>query len=225
EHKNGEFLFQSLSSMIPPLCLDIPDGAKVLDMCAAPGGKSLQLVESNPNGLTVCNEIDLHRFDHLTRNLEKWVPQSNRQTYETRRSDARKLLDVYGKAFFDCILLDAPCSGEGTFHASHMPAIKHWSPNLVLKNQKLQQQLLEAAFHLLKPGGQLVYSTCTLLKPENEDNVDWFLNQFPVQLETIPMDFSQTSFHPGLPSHRDLSKTLRIDPSNHYQGFFVARFR
>ncbi|MBM6839016.1 RsmB/NOP family class I SAM-dependent RNA methyltransferase, partial [Clostridium saudiense] len=145
---------QNLSSMIPAEILDANEKDKVLDMCAAPGGKTLKLAEKmNNEGLIIANEVNRIRYERLKFNLEKLGAKN----VTALNLDGRKLVHIY-KEYFDKILLDVPCSGEGTINIKNTKKLK------LLKNTpfvKVQKELIQSAFITLKKGGVMLYSTCT----------------------------------------------------------------
>jgi 16S rRNA (cytosine1407-C5)-methyltransferase len=257
-HQQGLIHFQSLSSILPPLCLAPGKGDQVLDMCAAPGGKTMQLIEAVvPEGNVVACDVDAERLTRLYRNADSLVPNDLRYLLDVRVGDSRKFSvweneeDIRKmtelersrifKRQFDKILLDAPCSGEGIISLGTPTTYRHWSLKSVQKCARIQRQLLENAFHLLKPGGQLVYSTCTLSPQENEEQVQTFLDHHEGRMESIDLsiDFlggqirqSVPNFSPALTEyngksfHPEISrKALRVMPNDQYEGFFICKFQ
>lgn len=164
-YREGKVYLQSLSSMLPPLLLGSQPGADVLDMCAAPGGKTSQIAALSGGAahLTAC-ELNGPRADKLAYNLDK-LGAANVQIM---RTDARQLDEFFR---FDAILLDAPCTGSGTLHAGDERAESRITEKLLAKVTRSQRALLDRALTVLKPGGTLVYSTCSVLAEENEAQV------------------------------------------------------
>lgn len=164
-YDEGGIYLQSLSSMLPPLVLGAQPGIDILDMCAAPGGKTTQLAALGGAGMriTAC-ELHAPRAEKLEHNLRK----QGAGNVVVMRTDARKLDDFFS---FDRILLDAPCSGSGTLRAGDPKLHARFTQALIQKSRKSQAALLDKALALLKPGGTLVYSTCSVLACENEDIV------------------------------------------------------
>ncbi len=205
-YAQGAFYLQSLSSMLPPLALCPRTEESILDMTAAPGGKTTQIaaLTGDRARITAC-ERDKLRFERLKFNVER---QGIRRI-ALLQTDALKLDDFFR---FDCILLDAPCSGSGTLTAANPGKI---SPKLVENSVSLQKKLLEKAFRLLKPGGRLVYSTCSVLREENEDQVLALCRREGCRIEPFPL----ASQLPQLPTADGM---LAVCPDELYEGFFLT---
>ena len=170
----GAFYIQEPSAMLPAELLDVRPGEMVLDLCAAPGGKATRLGEClRGEGLLVANEVSADRARALLRNVELFGIENVVITNET----PEKLADRFS-SFFDKILVDAPCSGEGMFRRDSQ-AVKSWESFGPTVCAPLQLSILESAHRMLKEGGRLVYSTCTFNPDENERNVDAFLAKHP----------------------------------------------
>ena len=171
-YKNGEVYLQSLSSMIPPLILSPKDNENILDMAAAPGGKTTQMLALSKNKafVTACEKNKI-RAERLQYNLNK--QGANRVNFMIK--DARTLDDFFS---FDKILLDAPCSGSGTLSISNPKLVSTFTEDLLQRSSKVQSSLLQKAITLLKPGHEMVYSTCSILSQENEE----ILQKIEVQL-------------------------------------------
>ncbi|MBR4719940.1 MAG: RsmF rRNA methyltransferase first C-terminal domain-containing protein [Lachnospiraceae bacterium] len=173
-HEAGAYYIQEPSAMKPVTMLDVRPGDKVLDLCAAPGGKSTQLAGyMEGRGLLVCNEIISSRAAVLSRNIERMGVRNAVVLNET----PQKLNDTFVD-FFDKILVDAPCSGEGMFRKNH-EAIAEWSIDNVSKCAARQDSILDCAASMLKSGGRLIYSTCTFSKEEDEECIGRFLGRHP----------------------------------------------
>ena len=157
-YNEGKIYFQSLSSMIPPLVLDPKEGENILDMAAAPGSKTTQIAAicNNKCFITACEKNKI-RADRLKYNIEK---QGVKNTY-VMSVDSRNLDDMFS---FDKILLDSPCSGSGTINLNDINLNKKFNLELVERSSKLQFTLLNKAINLLKPGHEMIYSTCSILK-------------------------------------------------------------
>lgn len=224
-HNLGYFYLQDLSSMIPALVLDPKPGERILDLAAAPGSKTTQMAQMmNNTGTLVANDVDASRLSNLSFNLDRMGIYN---TVVTHLEGA-----LVGKRFpeyFDRVLLDAPCSALGVL-ANKQDVLNWWAQSKVAKFSTLQEKLLISAIKALKPGGRLVYSTCTLTPEENELTVQSILGKYPVELENIP-DLQGFTMRKGV-SVRGISpevseKVRRIYPfdnGNNLQGFFVASF-
>lgn len=174
-HDAGAYYIQEPSAMIPVTLLDVTDsGKKVLDLCAAPGGKTTQIADlMDGKGLLVSNEPVSKRAKILSENVERMGIENALVVSH----DPSFLADRF-PAFFDRILVDAPCSGEGMFRRNP-EAIKEWSPQNVEMCAQRQQSILGDAARMLAPGGKLVYSTCTFSPQEDEETVEAFLSSHP----------------------------------------------
>ncbi len=181
-HHAGMIYIQEPGAMAPAECVDIDHDWKVLDMCAAPGGKSTQLKNKlGENGVLVSNEIISSRCKILTGNVERLGLQNT----VTTCMDTKKLAKTFPDTF-DLIMCDAPCSGEGMFRKEDI-AIDEWSEENVLMCAKRQAEILENAVALLKNGGYIIYATCTFSLEENEMVIDSFLQSHP-DFELFPVN-------------------------------------
>ena len=207
-YENGEIYLQSLSSMLPPIILEPKAGENILDMTAAPGGKTTEIAALTENKayITACEKNKI-RAERLKFNLQKQGVKSANIMVE----DARKLSDYFS---FDKILLDAPCSGSGTENIFD----KNFSKELVERSVKFQEELLSKALKILKPGGEMVYSTCSILKQENEKVLERVLSKGNAQIEPITVQDIEV-----LPSK--IAGTITVCPTENYEGFFVAKIR
>ena len=210
-YENGAIYLQSLSSMLPPLILNPKEDAHILDMCAAPGSKTTQLaaLTNNKACITAC-EFDKIRAERLKYNLNKLG--TSRVTVLVK--DSRNLDEFFR---FDTIMLDAPCSGSGTVLLNE-ESKQVFNQKVIDKCQKRQISLLKKGLSMLNKNGVLVYSTCSILKEENEQVLKACLNG---NFELIPIDRSQYDL-PYLPS---LENTITIAPTELYEGFFVAKIK
>ena len=180
-HEAGLYYLQEPSAMAPAGLLDVRPGMKVLDLCAAPGGKTTQLAAAlKGEGLLICNEINPKRAKILARNIER-LGIANALVLNEH---PQKLEERFA-GFFDRILVDAPCSGEGMFRKDDT-AVSEWSVENVLHCAQRQKGILEQAAAALRPGGYIVYATCTFSPEENEMVVDDFLQKNP-DFELIPV--------------------------------------
>lgn len=219
-YEKGYVYFQSLSSMIPPLVLNPKEGERVLDMTAAPGSKTTQMAcLMNNKGSILANELDKIRCERLKYN----VGMQGASIIEVINGRGEKLGDNY-EGQFDKVLLDAPCSGEGRFIATSPMTYKNWSKKQVADLVKLQKKLFASGYKALKPGGTMVYSTCTINKDENEFILNWALENFDVKIERIELEIrdSISGFNEGI--DKSINKSIKILPSKAMEGFFVAKF-
>ena len=214
-YKNGEIYLQSLSSMLPPIILNPKESVDILDMAAAPGGKTTQiaaLTKNNAN-ITAC-EMNTIRMERLKYNIEK---QGATSVY-TMQVDSRKIDDFFS---FDQILLDAPCSGSGTLSIADTNLEKTFTIKLIEKCKKSQIELLKKAIKVLKPGGEMVYSTCSILLCENENIVKEALKG--TRAEVVPIEFKEINELPILPTK--IEGTICVCPTDLYEGFYIAKIR
>jgi tRNA (cytosine49-C5)-methyltransferase len=222
EHMLGHIHIQEEVSLIPPLVLDPQPGQQVLDLCAAPGSKTTQISQAMNNlGLVVANEPSLARLTSLRANCERLGAINIAIT----RYDGRRFPDHQ----FDRILVDAPCSSEGTAR-KNFAALNRCSPKRSLHLQVLQLGLLSRAVSLLRPGGVLVYSTCTYAPEENEAVVDKVLESSKDSLRLENASIPGLNGCPGIVEwegaefREDLKKTARYYPhQNNTGGFFIAK--
>lgn len=173
-HEAGVYYIQEPSAMAVVPLLEVQPGEKVLDLCAAPGGKSTQIAGYlQGEGLLVCNEIHPARAKILSENVERMGVPNVCVTNETPTRLSEKF-----PGFFDRILVDAPCSGEGMFRKNEV-ACEEWSPENVELCAARQDEILDCAAQMLRPGGRLVYSTCTFATLENEGSISRFVERHP----------------------------------------------
>ena len=173
-HAAGLFYMQEPSAQMPVSLLSLEPGMTVLDLCAAPGGKSGQIAAAlQGKGLLVSNEPITSRANILMYNLERMGVTNGMVTAMYPDALCQKT-----EGFFDAVVVDAPCSGEGMFRKDD-DAVTDWSPSHVTACAARQKQILAAAQLAVKPGGQLLYSTCTFSPAENEDMADWFVSVYP----------------------------------------------
>ncbi|MBR4039047.1 MAG: RsmB/NOP family class I SAM-dependent RNA methyltransferase [Clostridia bacterium] len=214
-YERGEIYLQSLSSMIPPLLLGAKPGENVLDMAAAPGGKTTQIaaLTGNQAMITAC-EMNKIRADRLKYN----VARQGATRVTVMNIDSRKMDDLFS---FDRILLDAPCSGSGTVQLGNPRSKGQFSKEFLARTTKQQEALLEKALRLLRPGSEMIYSTCSVLAQENENIVTRVLKK--ANAEVVPLDLEAFSSVPALPV--SIPGTLCVCPDALHEGFFVAKLR
>lgn len=221
EHALGYIYVQDPASMIPPLVLDPKPTETVLDMCAAPGSKTTQIAAMmKDEGVLVANDVTHVRLASLGINLQR-MGVTHTVVSQMR---GQQLVGEYDK-----ILLDAPCSATGTIRRS-ASALVDWSIGSLSRITSVQRSLLGRAWRLLKSGGTLVYSTCSLEPEENEGMISWFLDRHDnATLEPIDLDITRASpviRFDGLTYRDDVRHTLRIHPQdNDCEGFFVAKIK
>ena len=181
-HEAGVYYLQEASAMSAVALLDPQPGETVCDLCAAPGGKTTQIAgRMMGEGFLLCNEINPKRAKILSRNIERMGVANALVTNEHPGRLAEKF-----PGFFDRVLIDAPCSGEGMFRKEEA-AVTDWSQETVEMCARRQAEILHSGAALLKPGGRLVYSTCTFAPEENEWCIENFLNAHP-EFERVPVD-------------------------------------
>ncbi len=221
-HHAGAFYVQEPSASAPAPLLDVQPGQRVLDLCAAPGGKSSQLAAAmQGQGLLVCNEVEPARAPVLKANLERMGVRNALVTSESPQRIAGAL-----PGFFDRVLADVPCSGEGMFRKEPQAALQH-GPGLVERCAALGAQILDAAAACLAPGGVLVYSTCTFSPEEDEGQVGAFLARHP-EFSLLPLacgfgapgEENRCGEHPF-----DVSRVRRIWPCHGGEGHFMAKLQ
>lgn len=214
-YNNGEIYLQSLSSMLPPIILSPKENENILDMAAAPGGKTTQVSAlSNGKALITACEKNKVRSERLKYNIEKQGANGICVLVE----DARKLNSFLS---FDKILLDAPCSGSGTICLNDEKLERYFKEELIERSSKVQFELLKKAVEILKPGHEMIYSTCSILKNENENNLLKILENGKVEIVPINEDIFKEI--PRLPV--TIEGTICVCPSELYEGFFIAKLR
>jgi len=222
EYALGYYHIQGLSSMLPARVLGAQPGEVILDLCAAPGGKATHVAQLLENrGLLVANDVKPHRLNILKSHIARLGTTSLMVTR------------YYGQNFplritLDRILLDPPCSAEGTYRVPAPPPLTE-DPNTLIQLTRIQRSLLTRALDILKPGGTLVYSTCTYAPEENEAVIHEVVETGRAEIVPISTPFAHT---PGLTSwngrsfHPDLANTARLYPHQvNSWGFFIACLR
>ncbi|MGG7212248.1 RsmB/NOP family class I SAM-dependent RNA methyltransferase [Clostridium nigeriense] len=223
-YKYGKIYLQNISSMFPPLFLDLKEDLVILDMCAAPGGKSLYMADLTNNKATIlANDVNEIRRERLNYNIEK-QGASSIIAFGSDGSLIGKRLNRY----FDRILLDAPCSGEGIIQINFNKRFNGWNKRRLEYYPKLQKKLIDSAYNALKPGGTMVYSTCTLNTFENEEVIHYILEKYKdLRLEKININLSniirgRVKYDDKI-YNDDLKNAIRIIPNKHMEGFFIAK--
>ena len=208
-YENGEIYLQSLSSMLPPIFLEPRAGENILDMSAAPGGKTTQIAAMTENKayITACEKNKI-RAERLKYNLRK----QGATCVNIMTEDARHLSDYFS---FDKILLDAPCSGSGTDNVFEAK----FSKELIQESCKTQEALIKKALNILKPGGELIYSTCSILKQENEEILNKVVKAGKVEIVPIIVEEKIPTLAVNIEG------TICVCPTELYEGFFVAKIK
>ena len=210
-YRDGLIYLQSLSSMIPPIVLEPRENEKILDIAAAPGSKTTQIASIiNNKGLIVAYESNPIRFEKLSYNVKLQGAFVNCILDKGENCEYEN--------YFDKVLIDAPCSGEGKFRIKDPKTYKVWSEKLVRNSIKIQKKLLEAGIKSCKKGGIIVYSTCTLNREENENIVEWALKEMPVSIKEISIENFNLSTIPTIKG------CLKVIQSQISEGFFVSKF-
>lgn len=217
----GLYYLQEPSAMTPANILPVNPGERVLDLCAAPGGKSTELgVKLKGQGLLVANDISASRAKALLKNIELFgIPNA------LITSEPPVNLMRYFGAYFDKILIDAPCSGEGMFRKDPS-MIKSWEKNGPEFYAKIQREIILQAAAMLKPGGQMLYSTCTFSAEEDEGTIEYLLSEDP-SFHVIPIAGRYEGFAPAKPElvggREEIRGCVRIWPHRmNGEGHFVA---
>ncbi len=225
EHFLGYFYSQEPASMIPPLVMNPKPGELILDLAASPGSKTSQIAAMmNDEGLIFANDVQINRIKILKINLQRIGVSS---VIITRRDGGN-----YRKnpCMFDKVLVDAPCSAEGAVRKK-WSILNQWNLRMINKLSRLQRFLIYSAFTALKPGGVLVYSTCTLTPEENERVIDCLLQRFP-DARVVPFRIKGLKTRPGITEwgkesyDSSIKHCARVYPmDNDTEGFFIAKVR
>jgi len=227
EHKMGLFYIQEAASMIPAIVVDPKPGENILDMCASPGSKTTQIAQYMENtGSITANDIRDDRIAILKRNIERMGVENCRIT----KMPGQRLKDLK----FDRILLDPPCSATGTMRG-RQDMIEGWNPDVAARMQYEQRSLIHYAYCVLRRGGILVYSTCSIEVEENEAVVDWLLKRHKkIEIEQIKMNKKTCALNRSDPilEYEDkryderVGDCMRLMPhDNDTDGFFIARLK
>ncbi len=210
-YKEGKIYLQSLSSQLPPLFLNPQENEMILDMAAAPGGKTTEIAAlSNNKAMITAIEKNKIRSERLQYNIDK----QGAKKVTVLNTDARNLNEYF---MFDKILLDAPCSGSGTITNNNF---NNFDEDLVNRSIKFQTSLLKEAIKHLKVGGELIYSTCSILKEENELVLSSILKEYS-NIKIEQLDLTNYQDLPILPT--TIEGTLCVCPTPYYEGFFVSK--
>jgi NOL1/NOP2/sun family putative RNA methylase len=216
-YNKGFIYVQNLSSMVPPLILKPSPDEKILDIASSPGSKTTEMAAlMNNKGYIMANEIDKIRIEKLKYNIE----MQGASIVEVKLGRGEKIGDVYPE-FFDRAMVDVPCSGEGRFLLNDARTYRHYNPESIRKLVPVQKKLLASAVKAVKSGGVIVYSTCTLNQEENEEVIEFALNNLNIAIADIDIEISgsvENSY-----GSSEIVKSIRIIPSKYMEGFFVCK--
>ncbi len=232
EYSNGLYYIQNLSSILATLVLDPKEGEKILDMCAAPGSKTTHIADiTKKKSIILANDSDMNRVSDMNGVLSQFGADNVKATLSDGRDFGKKY-----PIYFDRVLLDAPCSGEGLIYFQGPRPLRYWSMDKVKRCMFLQRELIVSAFKTLKHGKSMVYSTCTLEPEENEGVISYLLSMFPnAKVEKISLldskefDEYRENIKPGIKKwsgniyNPSVKNTVRILPSSKMMGFFIAK--
>jgi NOL1/NOP2/sun family putative RNA methylase len=231
EHQLGYYYIQEISSMLPLIALNPKENEIFLDLCSSPGSKTTQASSSMKNtGTIIANEVSFGRIKILASNMQRCGVSNTIIT----KKDGIILCGILKQEnmLFDKILVDAPCSGEGTIRSSPK-TLKMWNIKMIKSLSKLQKNLLSSAIEILKLNGELIYSTCTHAPEENEEVVDFVLEKFKgkIKLEKINLP-KELKTREGITEwntiklNPEIKKCIRIYPQdNDTEGFFISKFK
>ena len=227
EHLLGYYYIQEIASMLPALVLNLKENERILDLCASPGSKTTQIAaRMNNTGLIIANEVKFGRIKILSANTERCGVMNMLITKRDGIALCKRFKEE--NFLFDKILLDAPCSGEGTIR-SVPKGLEMWNIKTIENLSKLQKSLIASAIEILKPNGELVYSTCTHAPEENEGVVDFALRNFNIKIEKANLPIKTRS---GITKWKekeyleDVKFSCRIYPQDaDTEGFFIAKMR
>lgn len=229
EFENGEIYIQNAASLIPTIILEPKPNELILDMCAAPGGKTINIYKlSKDSANIIVNDENITRVNGMKKLFETYGVKINGYYSQPAQYLSKHLPSEY----FDKILLDAPCSGEGLINLYDEKTLGFWSIKKIKRLNNLQKNIISEAYKLLKPNGTLVYSTCTLAPEENEDVISWALDTFKdlsienIQLkETIPNATNGLLKWKDKQFNKECINCLRIKPNEYMEAFFVCKLK
>lgn len=225
--QNGQVFIQNAASWLPVLALNPEPHETILDMCAAPGGKTSHIAaRTNNQALIWANDNSRVRLAKLQATMGRLHAHAEKYSLYDATALSRKLEG----STFDKVLLDAPCSGEGMMHIAKDKDLTTWSVAHIKRLQQLQKRLIVQAFELLRPGGTLVYSTCTMAPEENEAVIDYVLRRYE-DAQVTPFGVHLPNAAPPVLSwheknyNEQIVDCLRLVPSANIEAFFVCKLR
>ena len=247
--KSGLVYCQNLSSMLPVMALDPGPGERVLDMCAAPGSKTTQIAAFMKNeGSIMAIEAIKDRYYRLKSVVDSMgvkivsmrlmdarrfrpLISHDRRTFSREHSPSRhhREFSQNQDLLFDRILLDAPCSSEGRFKTNDPKTYRYWSLRKIEEMVRKQRGLLLNASRWLKPGGVLVYSTCSFAPEENEGVLNWLFKKTQGKLISMPISFPKIETYPAITRWKgkifdpQITNCVRVLPDEKMEGFFIAK--
>lgn len=227
DFKKGYIHIQNAASFIPPLLMKPKANDRILDVCAAPGGKASHIAAMTSNKAELwVNDNSRPRLNKMLDVFATLGVKPHNTTMFAIDNLRRQLPHEY----FDKILLDAPCSGEGMIDLNDPKALDHWSVAQIKRLQRIQKKAIVTAWDLLRPGGVLIYSTCTMAPEENEAVVDYLLRKREMA-QLLPIDLALPNRIPTITAwnnktyQNELENCLRLAPSPEVEAFFVAQIR
>ncbi len=233
EHLLGYYYIQELASMLSVIALNPKPNELILDLCSAPGSKTTQIAsEMNNTGTIIANELSLGRIKILASNLERCGVSNTIITKKDGVALCKRIKKYNPELKFDKILVDAPCSGEGTLRSSPKTYLM-WNINTVKQLSGIQKRLVEAALEILKPGGELIYSTCTHAPEEDEGVLNYILEKYKdeIKIQTINLP-KELNPRQGIKKWQDkeyfedVKYSCRIYPQDsNTEGFFIAKLK
>lgn len=229
EFKNGYIYIQNISSLLPSLALEPNPKEMILDMCAAPGGKTIQIAKKADGEAEIfVNDENPTRVAAMKKLFETYKVKINSYYSQPAQYLSKHLPPEY----FDKILLDAPCSGEGLIDLTKPATLSFWSTKKIKRLSKLQKSMIAEAYKLLKKDGVLVYSTCTLAPEENEEVINWALTNFKdLHVESVQIKDMIENATDGLINWKGKTLNLqckncvRIKPNQFMEAFFVCKLK
>jgi NOL1/NOP2/sun family putative RNA methylase len=229
EHILGYYYVQEITSMMPIIALDLKENQIFLDLCASPGSKTTQAAGlMNNKGTIIANDLNIGRISILSANLERCGITNTIITRHNGIDLCSKLKKSKSKLKFDKILVDAPCSGEGNIRCSPRTYLE-WSEGLLENLGRKQKKLAASALELLKENGEMIYSTCTHAPEENEEVIQYLLDNF--NIEILPANLPIKT-RPGIEKwknkvfNKEIKKACRIyHHDNDLEGFFLCKIR